>query len=153
MKSDRKTIRRQWGRSRRGAVLVEFVFVISLLIILIFGIIEVSLVMKDQAIVAQAAREAARSASVGSQPSVATQRAIQTATGITLQTTNIVLERSNNNGASWTTLTATGSPAVNNAVVGDLVRATVTYSHRLVTSFIYSGGTRQLRSTVVMRRE
>jgi Flp pilus assembly protein TadG len=141
------------GKARRGAVLVEFVFVMFLLIILIFGIIEVSLVMKNQATVAQAAREAARSASVGSQPNVANQRAITTATGITLHNNNVVLEKSTNNGQSWTTLQTTGSPVTNDAAVGDLVRATVTYTHSLVTGFIYSGGSKQLTSTVVMRRE
>lgn len=141
------------GKARRGAVLVEFVFVVFLLMVLIFGIIEVSLIMKDQAIVAQAAREAARSASVGSQPSVATQRALTSATGLTLNSANVLLEKSADNGQSWTTLQTTGSPVTNNAVVGDLVRAKVTYSHALITGFIYSGKNRQLTSTVIMRRE
>jgi Flp pilus assembly protein TadG len=152
----KKRMTKTWkrhGKARRGAVLVEFVFVVFLLIVLIFGIIEVSLIMKDQAIVAQAAREAARSASVGSQPSVATQRAITSATGLSLNNANVLLEKSADNGQSWTTLQTTGSPVTNNAVVGDLVRAKVTYSHALVTGFIYSGKNRQLTSTVIMRRE
>jgi Flp pilus assembly protein TadG len=154
MKSGRTTIRNRQRVARRGAVLVEFVFVIFLLIILLFGIIEVGMLMKDRAIVAQAAREAARSASVGSQPSVANQRARNTATGITIPTNNITLERSSNNGESWTTLQTTGTTQVtNDAVVGELVRATVTYTHPLITSFIYSGGSKVLTSTVTMRRE
>lgn len=147
-----KTWARQ-GKARRGAVLVEFMFVVMLLFILLFGIIEVGLLMKNQAVVAQAAREASRSVAVGSQPSVALQRAVQSATGITLQTAAVTLEKSADHGLSWTALQTTGSPATNNAAVGDLVRAKVTYTHPLVTSFLYSGGSRQLVSTVVMRRE
>lgn len=145
------TIRERRGKSRRGAVLVEFVIVMFLLIVLLFGIIEIGLIMKNQATVALAAREAARSASVGSSPSVATSRARNTATGITLNTNNIVLERSSNNGESWSSLTSSGSS--NNAVAGELVRATINYNHHLITGFIYAGGSRQISSSVVMRRE
>lgn len=138
-------------RARHGAALVEFVFVMSLILMLLFGIVEVGLLMRDQAIVAQAAREAARSAAVGSQPSVVTSRAINTATGLTLQSGNVTLEKSTNNGQAWTTLQTSGTS--NDAVTGNLVRATVTYNHPLVTGLIYSGGTKQVRSQVIMRRE
>jgi Flp pilus assembly protein TadG len=151
MKVRQFTIRERRGKSRRGAVLVEFVFVLFLLLILLFGIIEIGLIMKNQATVALAAREAARSASVGSQPSVVVNRARNTATGITLNPNGITLEKSTNNGSSWTILTTSGSN--NDAVTGDLVRATVSYTHTLITGFIYSGGSKTIRSTVVMRRE
>lgn len=138
-------------RYRRGAALIEFVIVVSLLILLLFGIIEVGLLFKDQATISQAAREAARSASVGSATATAKSRAVNTAAGITLSTSNVTLEKSADNGSTWSALGDSGS--YNNAASGNLIRATVTYSHSLVTSFIYTGGTKTLTAKMVMRRE
>lgn len=46
--------------NRRGATLVEFALILPLLIILIFGIIEFGLIMYDQQVITNAAREGAR---------------------------------------------------------------------------------------------
>jgi Flp pilus assembly protein TadG len=138
-------------RCRRGAALIEFVIVVSLLILMLFGIIEVGLLFKDQATISQAAREAARSAAVGSSTTTAKNRAVNTAAGITLATSNVTLEKSTDNGSTWTTLGDSGSN--NDAVAGNLIRATVTYNHSLVTSLIYTGGTKTLTAKMIMRRE
>ena len=50
--------------AKRGAALVEFALVSTLLFLLLFGIIEVGLLLGDQAQVGAAAREAARAAAL-----------------------------------------------------------------------------------------
>ncbi len=130
---------------RRGAALVEFALVSGLLCLLLFGIIEVGLLFGDQALVGAAAREAARSAAT------AKGRGVSGGAGLPLSAANIVLEKSAD-GTAWTTLGGTG--AKNDAVSNtDLIRATVAYSHPLVTSFVFTGSARTLTAKMVMRRE
>ena len=138
-------------RQQKGTSLVEFALVSSLLFLLLFGIIEMGLLFQDQAEVSQAAREAARSASVGDPTSTAKNRAVTVGIGLSLTATNVTLEQSANSGATWTALGDSG--ASNNAASGSLVRATITYNHPLVTSYVFSGGSRTLTAKMVMRRE
>jgi len=136
---------------QRGAALVEFALVSALLLLLLFGIIEMGLLFQDQAELGQAAREAARSASVGDSTVNVRIRAAATGVGLTLLAGNVVLEKSIDGGATWAALGDTGG--ANNAVTGSLVRVTLTYSHPLVTSYVFSGGTKTLTAKMVMRRE
>ena len=95
-------------RMQRGAALVEFAICAGLLVLILFGVIEVGLLLGDRATLDQAAREAARSLAVGSAPSVATNRAITAATGVTLTAANVQLQRSspdaNGNPTAWVTI-------------------------------------------------
>lgn len=136
---------------QRGAALVEFALVSALLLLLLFGIIEMGLLFQDQAELAQAAREAARSAAVGDPTTTVKGRAASAGVGLTLPAGNVVLEKSTDNGATWAALGDSGT--ANNAATGNLVRVTVTYSHPLVTSYVFSGGSKTLMSKMVMRRE
>ena len=137
---------------QRGAALVEFALISSLLFLILFGIIEVGLLLGDQAQVGEAARQAARAAAVGSQTFTAETSAVAAGAGLHLTTANVFLEKSADGGGSWAALgdSATGT---NDAVSGNLVRATVTYSHPLVTTYIFSGSTKLLTSKMVMQRE
>ncbi len=137
-------------RSRRGAALVEFALVGALLCVLLFGIVEVGLIFSDQTQVGAAAREAARSLAVGETTATARSRAAAAGVGLSPSATTVTLE-SSPNGTVWTALGDTGS--ANNALTGMLVRATVTYRHPLVTSFVFTGTTRTLTARLVMRRE
>lgn len=139
-------------RGQRGAALVEFALVSSLLCLLLFGIIEMGLLFGDQALVGAAAREAARSAAVGDPTATAQSRGISGGAGLALSAANIVLDKSADNGTTWAALgnAGTTNDAVSNV---SLVRATVTYSHPLVTSLIFTGGTKTLTAKLVMRRE
>ena len=143
------------NRTQRGAVLVEFAFCAGLLVLILFGLLEMGLLLGDQATVDQAAREAVRSLAVGSAPSVAANRAITAATGLTLTGANVQLQRShpdaNGNPTSWVTVGVSGTG--NDATTGDFVRATITYNHPLLTSLVFTGGTRTLTAALVMRRE
>jgi len=138
-------------RRRRGAALVEFALVSGLLCLLLFGIIEVGLLFGDQALVGAAAREAVRSAAVGDPTATAKSRGVSGGAGLALSAAGIVLEKSVD-GAVWVALGDTG--AKNDALSNvSLVRATVTYSHPLVTSFVFTGSAKTLTARLVMRPE
>lgn len=138
-------------RARRGAALVEFALVTGLLCLLLFGIAELGLMFGDQATLGQAAREAARSAALGSTTSTVTARAVSASNGLPLTAASVTLERSGDGGSTWTALTDNGT--TNAAGTGDLVRATVTYAHPLLTSYVFAGGSKTLTARAVMRRE
>jgi Flp pilus assembly protein TadG len=139
---------------QRGAALVEFALVSGLLMALLFGIVEMGLIFKDQATLGQAAREAVRSASLGSPTNVVVSRAQTAASGISLPVGSMLLEKSADSGGSWIALGDTSaSPAANNANAGNFVRATITYDHPLVTTLIFPGSVKTLTARLVMRRE
>ena len=135
---------------QRGAALVEFALVGALLCLLLFGIVEVGLIFSDQTQVGAAAREAARSLAVGQTTQTARTGALAAGVGLSPSATTITLEGSAD-GVLWTALGDTGS--ANSAAAGTLIRATVTYRHPLVTSFVFAGTTRTLTARLVMRRE
>ena len=136
--------------TQRGAALVEFALVSGLLLLLLFGIIELGLLFGDQALVSAAAREGVRSAAVGDPITTAQSHAVSGGSGLPLTTANVVLEKSAD-GTTWAALGSSGSN--NNAVSGNFVRATVTYAHPLVTAYIFAGTTKTLTAKLVMRRE
>ena len=135
---------------QRGAALVEFALVGALLCLLLFGIVEVGLIFSDQTQVGAAAREAARSLAVGQTTQTARTGALAAGVGLSPSATTITLEGSAD-GVLWAALGDTGS--ANSAAAGTLIRATVTYRHPLVTSFVFAGTTRTLTARLVMRRE
>jgi Flp pilus assembly protein TadG len=145
-------LRKSPRKNQRGAALVEFALISSLLFLILFGIIEVGLLLGDQAQVAQAAREGARAAAVGSSTVTAETSAVNAGAGLHLTTANVLLEKSTDSGNTWSALGDTGT-GTNDAVTSNLVRATVTYNHPLVTTFLFSGSTKLLTSKMVMQRE
>ena len=138
--------------AQRGAALVEFALVSALLFLILFGIIEVGLLLGDQAQVGAAAREAARSASLGNTIETAETSGVNAGSGVHLTASSVYLEKSLDNGTTWNLLgdTALGT---NDALSGSLVRATVTYNHPLVTTLIFPGATKLLTAKLVMQRE
>ena len=115
------------------------------------------LIFQDQALLGQSAREAARSAAVGHAIADAQSAAVSAGAGLAITPGNVVLEKSID-GQVWAALgdvppmnnAAAGN---NNAAAGNLVRATVTYAHPLVTGFVFSGTSKTLTAKMVMRRE
>lgn len=134
----------------RGSALVEFALVAGLLCLLLFGIIEMGLIFQDQALLGASAREAARSVAVGHTISEASGTAVSAGAGLAITPGNVALEKSVD-GQSWAALG--DAPPNNNAAVGDLVRATVTYAHPLITGYVFSGTYKTLTAKMVMRRE
>lgn len=142
---------RHLRRQQYGAALVEFALVSVLLFLILFGIIEVGLLLGSQAQVGAAAREAVRAAALGSTVGEAQTRGANAGTGLHLTAASVFLEKSAD-GTIWVPLGDNGS--VNDATAGSsLVRATVTYNHPLVTTFIFSGSTKLLTAKLVMQRE
>ena len=141
----------QAKRTQCGAALVEFALVASLLFLVLFGIIEFGLLFADRATLGLAAREAARSAALGTKIGDVRKRAVGSATGLSLTPANVTLEKSADSGATWTALGDAGT--TNDATPKDLIRATVTYAHPLITGLIFTGTTKTLTAQAVMQRE
>ena len=57
-------------KNRKGAAAVEFALVLPLLVIVVFGIIEFSLVLYDKAVITNASREGARAGIVSQSPRI-----------------------------------------------------------------------------------
>jgi Flp pilus assembly protein TadG len=66
----------------RGQAAVEFAIALPLVVVLVLGIVQVVLVVRDQLAVELAAREAARAASVAGAPGAAASRAANAATSL-----------------------------------------------------------------------
>ena len=130
---------------------MEFALVAGLLCLLLFGIIEMGLIFQDQALVSAAARESARSAAVGSTTATAKSAAVTGGAGLAITAGNVTLDKSADGGQTWAGLGDSG--AANNAPIGALVRATIMYSHPLVTGFVFLGSRKMLTAKMVMRRE
>ena len=65
--------------NQKGAVAVEFAFVLPVLVLLVFGIIESSLFLYDKAMITNASREGARAGIVYSYPNRISNTEIETA--------------------------------------------------------------------------
>ncbi len=137
-------------RCRKGAALVEFAIVLSLLMVIIFGIAEFGIVMYDKAVVTNASREGARAGIVYGQTRVPLTT-IQTTVN-TYCSTYLV---SFTTASPTTTLGGTGNACVNS---GDELTVVVTYKYTflLLPKLVTSLGTYNpltLTATTVMRCE
>ena len=153
--------RRKWG-----AATVELAIVAPVLIVLMFGIIEMGLLMNHVLGLKQAAREGVRVAATG----VITTEIIDCIHNSSGTLDNDALQiqleyrpyGAPDHEDFWETLgdTGGGDDAQNYAPHGSYVRAALTYPHQLVTGGLFSrladeegGQTVTLRTKVVMRRE
>jgi Flp pilus assembly protein TadG len=66
----------------RGQAAVEFAIALPVVVVLVLGIVQLVVVVRDQLAVELAAREAARAASVSAGPDAAARRAADEATGL-----------------------------------------------------------------------
>ena len=69
-------------KNNRGQAMVEFALVVPVLLLLVFGIMEFSMVMHQYMAVAEGAREGARSAALGSNDAVVAAAAKNAAPGL-----------------------------------------------------------------------
>ena len=151
------------GCGRRGIATVELAIVAPLLILLLFGIIEFGLIVKDMVGLNQAAREGARTAAVGATPTTIDSRIAASAPTIdTGQITELYEYRSYDQDTSswgdWTVLGVDGE--YNNAAEGDQIRISLQYPHQLVTGGVFASladdpenSTITLSTAIAMRRE
>jgi len=152
---------------RRGAVSVEMALVAPVLIVLLFGIVEFGLVIKDYLGINQAAREAARTAVVGG--TLLAMDARLDGSAPTIDTSQIsrtyeyrTFSESGGIWSGWMPLAnvGSGSDTQNNAPEGAQVRVSVSYPHPLLTGPLFARladdpdtGTIILTAAMVMRRE
>lgn len=115
-------VRREACKEERGAELIEFAFVIVLLITLLYGIITYGVILAAQATVTQAAADAARSGIVSTSSAVATAEA--------QAGTDVGWMNKGNCGTSGTTITCVASeiPCPSNTA-NTCIKVTVTYNY------------------------
>lgn len=141
----------------RGAALVEFAIVSMLLLTLLFGIIEFGLMMKDYLTVNQAAREGARAAALGSDPSAVEVRARSSAAGLSEDEQNLITVssyyREYVEGSGWGNWTPGVPPAGSNNREMQ-VKVEVSYPHSTIVGSLFGfGSTVTVKGKMVMRRE
>lgn len=140
----------------KGTALVEFSIVAILLLVLAFGIIEMGFLMKDYLTLNQAAREGARSASLGWTTTLITQRVQSAAVDMTVQASNIHLVKwpeDSTPPADWSSWLPLGDgSAYNDAAAGDHIRIHIDYEHHWITRVISSAPI-VIKADMVMRRE
>jgi Flp pilus assembly protein TadG len=74
------TSRHHRSRRDRGQAAVEFAIALPIVVVLVFGVVQLVVVVRDQLAVELAARDAARAASVSADPAAAAPRAADQAT-------------------------------------------------------------------------
>lgn len=136
--------------------------VAPILILLLFGTMEMGLLFKDSLALNSACREAARVAAVGATTTDITTRAQAAATTMVAANVTVVSQyRTYTSGVwgAWTTLGNNAGGTGNNAPSGAQVRVTLTYPHPLVTGSLFASlanpGTNivTVRGSMVMMRE
>lgn len=148
---------------RSGTATVEFALVLPLLLTLLFGIIEMGFLFKDQLTLQQAAREGVRSVAVGKTLAEVDARITSSAT--TLKTSSLTytkMYRTYNAGtwSGWVTLGNKADGTTNNAPQGAQVRVQCDYIHPFLTGALFArligkpGATQMtLHAEMIMRRE
>ena len=147
------TIRRR-VRSRLtwGSLSVEMAIVAPILIMLLFGTIEMGLLFKDSLALNSACREAARVAAMGSVTTDVTTRARAAAT--TLVAANVTITQQYRIldlgvWGPWTTMADLGG--YNTAPSGAQIRIALSYPHSLVTGSLFASLANPGTSTVTVR--
>ncbi len=156
---------RRFGAGRTaGSLSVEMAFLAPLLALMLFGTVELGMMLKDVMVLNSAAREAARSAALGATNTEIVNRAIAAATTINIANLTAQLDyRTYSYGAwsAWTPLTTVGGSSQNSAPSGAQIRVILNYPHPLIAGRIFtsmlasntSANTASLRATMVMMRE
>ena len=140
--------------SRRGATLVEFAAIVPVLMLMLLGIMEFGWYARTQLIIANAAREGARSASIGKTTTQITTRVINGAAPVRVTTSDISLQQSGSSGATYEDFPAddtTRTPPQNDVEPGRLIRVTVSVVYRRLVGLPITPS--RITARVVMVRE
>ena len=145
------------GRRRNGVALIEFAFVVPILIAMLLGIIEFGWFVKNQLQVANAVRDGARDAAVGLTTDQIRQRVINRASGVPGMPDNMTLEMKwdAGTGSSYAyndTLGNNDAGTFNNAPTGSLIQVKATVTSQSLTGFPFLLN-KNWSATVIMRRE
>ena len=148
-------------RTQHGAAAVELAILLPFLVVLVFGIIEVGLLLYNQQVITNASREGARAAIIGDCDHRLTDDEIgQIVTDYCIDpndTTKKRLITFNTTNDPPSTIVApspsacTPSPGGSGLTVGNDVTVTATYNYTfLVPSLLGFGPTKQIRAKTVM---
>ncbi len=121
--------------TRRGAVSVELAMILPTLVILLFGTLEVGLLVRSSLGINHVANEAARIAAVGAVPATIDAHMASSAPGMNSQEITRTYSRRSWDSATatwsgWSTLGSNGTG--NDAVAGDQIRVSLQYPHQLI---------------------
>jgi Flp pilus assembly protein TadG len=163
MASGTQKIKIARGASRRaGSVTVEMAIIAPILVLLLFGTVEMGLLFKDSLTLDQACREAVRVAAVGDTTSDITTRA--EAAAPTLNSAKITVTQqyrtySSGTWSAWTTLGNNTGDTANNAPSGSQIEISLSYPHTMITGGFFSSivtpgtNTCTIKSSMVMMHE
>jgi Flp pilus assembly protein TadG len=133
-------------KNQRGAAAVEFAIVLPILVLLVFGIMEISFALYDKAMITNASREGARAGIVFRVPPVTDEEIV-----------DIVNRYLGNHLITFgTPINATTAITRTDSTPGDELQVTVvyTYSSLVLPSFIASfGGSLNMMASTTMRME
>ncbi len=139
-------------RSQQGSVLVEFAVVAMLVFTVLFGLIEMGMLLKDVTVLNEAVRQGARVAAIGG--TTATVQATVINAAVTLNSANMAFSwryNSTPTGATYPNIMGDAA-GQNNAPSGRLIRIGVIYQRRWLTHFIFKGN-KQMSASCIVRRE
>ncbi len=131
---------------QKGQAIVEFCVVLPLLLILLAGVIEFSLIMYDKAVITNASREGARAGILAQTPRK-TPTEIQAIVN-TYLTNNLITFRSST--PVVTVESSSSNPTINDTVT---VRVNYTYGFLVIPNFISSGAGVPMNARTIMRYE
>lgn len=149
----------------KGQGLVEFALVLPLLLLLVFGVVDLSRLAYHKTLLNQAAKESLRVASVGSTLATVTGRLEQLAEPLTGSVTVADTTSTDDEGNSCTQVTLTPSsgytltayitaPYDNSLAVGDTIRICILYNMDFITPLTdIFGSTANLKATYFTRVE
>src|SRR5437762_5255714 len=86
------------GRLERGSATIEFALVLPLVLVVVLGLVQVGLVVRDRLLVEAAARAAARAAAIQDDPSAIEDTALQAAPGLDPARARVDAARSGSRG-------------------------------------------------------
>lgn len=142
-------------RKRRASTLIEFALIVPVLLAVVMGIIEFGWLVKNQLTIANAAREGARTASVGKQTGEIIARINSMASTIPGAPNSLTITIYRNDAAGGTTYTTVvgNTGTTNDAPTGSLIRVRVSAPNRSLTGIFPFLNNRTMQAEVIMRRE
>lgn len=145
------------GTSTAGSVTVEMAIVAPILVLLLFGIIEMGLLLRDHLVLGSACREASRVASLGKTTTAITTRAKNSAVSLDTALLQVAMAYYDTTAGGWMTLSNTTENR-NSAPTGSQIRVTLTYPHTyfspLARMFTHSdSNVRNLHVAMIVIRE
>ena len=137
-------------KNQKGAALVEFAIVLPLLLVLVFGMIEFSIMFYDKSVITNASREGARAGIVYSYPNRITEGEIEATVGNYVSNKLITFGATTPSAEEMTTVTGQCANA------GDVVTVAVTFPYEFLVlpNFITTlTGSIDLSAVTIMRCE